>query len=103
MAVFLRPVKIPLHPKRAPSLKFPARRIRRHRPRTRILFREAAHYGCREAKVWCEDNGVDYIFGLLDNFVLRAVMDWTADDLNARVNKGRNRMPDGVCGQVRAE
>ena len=40
------------------------RRIRRHWPRTRLTFRG---YGRTEAMAWCEDNGVDYIFGLAGN------------------------------------
>ena len=45
-------------------LKHLVRRIRRHWPRTRIVFRGDSHYGRPEAMAWCEDNGVDYIFGL---------------------------------------
>ena len=33
------------------------RRIRRHWPNTRIVFRGDSHYGRREAMAWCEENG----------------------------------------------
>jgi hypothetical protein len=39
-------------------------RIRRYWPDTRIRIRGDAHYGRDEAMTWCENNGVDYIFGL---------------------------------------
>ena len=51
-------------------LKHLTRRIRRHWPRTRLTFRGDSHYGRTEAMAWCEDNGVDYIFGLAGNAVL---------------------------------
>jgi len=40
------------------------RRIRMRWPRTRITFRGDGHYARPEAMTWCEDNGIDYIFGL---------------------------------------
>ena len=33
---------------------------------------------------WCEDNGVDYIFGLAGNAALHALAYETADDLKVR-------------------
>ena len=33
---------------------------------------------------WCEDNGVDYIFGLAGNAVLHVLVDETADDIELR-------------------
>ena len=33
---------------------------------------------------WCEDNGVNYIFGLAGNAVLHALADETADDIELR-------------------
>jgi DDE family transposase len=46
------------------------RRIRMHWPETKITFRGDSHYGRKEAMEWCENNGVNYIFGLGPNKVL---------------------------------
>ena len=51
---------------------------------TRLTFRGDSHYGRTEAMAWCEDNGVDYIFGLAGNAVLHALADETADDIELR-------------------
>ena len=67
MAVLLRPGKTPSGAEVRTLLKHLVRRIRRHWPRTRLTFRGDSHYGRREAMAWCEDNGVDYIFGLSGN------------------------------------
>jgi hypothetical protein len=45
------------------------RRIRRHRPHTRITIRGDCHYGRHEVMMWCEANGLHYIFGLSSNVV----------------------------------
>jgi hypothetical protein len=46
------------------------RRIRRHWPATHITLRGDSHYGRPEVMDWCEDKGLDYIFGLAGNAVL---------------------------------
>ena len=65
-------------------LKHLTRRIRRHWPRTRLTFRGDSHYGRTEAMAWCEDNGVDYIFGLAGNAVLHALAGETGEKVRAR-------------------
>ena len=70
VAVLLRPGKTPSGPEVRTLLKHLVRRIRRHWPRTRIVFRGDSHYGRPQAMAWCEENGVDYIFGLAGNSVL---------------------------------
>jgi hypothetical protein len=40
------------------------RRIRTHWPTTNITIRGESHCGRREVMDWCEDNGLDYVFGL---------------------------------------
>jgi hypothetical protein len=57
------------------------RQIRRHWPKTRICWRGDSHYARPEAMVWCEENGVDYVFGLAGNDVLHAQTRIVADDL----------------------
>ena len=63
VAVLLRPGKTPSGAEVRTLLKHLVRRIRRHWPRTRLTFRGDSHYGRTEAMAWCEENGVDYIFG----------------------------------------
>jgi Transposase DDE domain group 1 len=60
------------------------RRVRRIRARwttTRILFRGDGHYARSEAMTWCEDNDVDYVFGLPGTKPLSRKVDETADAL----------------------
>ena len=84
VVVFLRPGKTPAGPEVRCVLKHLVRRIRRHWPDTRIVFRGDSHYGRAEAMAWCEDNAVDYIFGLAGNARLDALAAEVADDLKVR-------------------
>ena len=93
VAVLLRPGKTPSGVEVRTLIKHLVRRIRRHWPRTRLTFRGDSHYGRREAMDWCEDNGVDYIFGLAGNAVLHGLAYETADDLKVRrAEAGAERM-----------
>ena len=74
-------------------LKHLVRRIRRHWPRTRLTFPGDSHYGRTEAMAWCEENGVDYIFGLAGNRALHRLAYDVADDLKVRrAEAGADRM-----------
>ena len=84
VAVLLRPGKTPSGVEVRTLLKHLVRRIRRHWPRTRLTFRGDSHYGRTEAMAWCEENGVDYIFGLAGNPVLHRFAYGVADDLKVR-------------------
>lgn len=84
VAVMLRPGKTPSGAEVRSVLKHLVRRLRRHWPCTRITIRGDSHYGRPEAMAWCEDNGVDYIFGLAGNKVLNALAAEVADDLKVR-------------------
>ena len=55
------------------------RRIRKRWPKTRITFRGDGHYARPEAMAWCEDNGVDYVFGLPGTKPLSRKVDEAAD------------------------
>ena len=55
------------------------RRIRARWPKTRILFRGDSHYARPEAMAWCEDNGIDYVFGLAGSKPLSAKVEFKAD------------------------
>jgi hypothetical protein len=84
VVVFLRPGKTPSGAEVCTVLKHLVRRLRRHWPRTRIVFRGDSHYARPEAMTWCEQNGVDYIFGLAGNTRLDALAAEVADDLKVR-------------------
>ena len=84
VAVLLRPGKTPSGVEVRTMLRRLTRRIRRHWPRTRLTVRGDSHYGRTEAMAWCEDNGVDYIFGLAGNAVLHALSDETGENVRAR-------------------
>ena len=84
VAVILRAGKTPSGEEVRAVIKQVTRRIRRHWPRTRICWRGDSHYARPEAMDWCEENGVDYVFGLAGNDVLHARVRGVADDLCVR-------------------
>ena len=84
VVVFLRAGKTPAGPEVRSVLKHLVRRLRRHWPHTRITFRGDSHYGRPEAMAWCEENGVDYVFGLAGNRALEALAAAAGDDLKVR-------------------
>jgi hypothetical protein len=84
VAVILRAGKTPGGAEVRTILKHVVSRIRRHWPGVRITVRGDSHYGRPEAMDWCEANGVDYVFGLAGNDVLRAGVRAVADDLCVR-------------------
>ena len=53
-------------------IKHVTRRLRRHWPKTRLVWRGDSHYGRVEAMDWAEEHGADYSFGLAGNVVNRA-------------------------------
>ena len=81
VAVVLRPGKTPSGVEVRAHLRRLVRRIRSRWPTTRILFRGDSHYARPEAMTWCEDNGVDYVFGLPGTKPLSKKVDETADDV----------------------
>ena len=84
VAVILRAGKTPGGAEVRTILERVVVRIRRRWPLVRITVRGDSHYGRPEAMKWCEDNGVDYIFGLAGNAVLHARLRAVADDLCVR-------------------
>ena len=81
-----RPVAVVLRPGKTPSgievrahLRRLVRHIRRRWPDTRITFRGDSHYACPEAMAFCEQNGVDYIFGLAGTKPLARKVDQVSD------------------------
>ncbi len=86
-----RPVTMILRPGKTPSgaevrrwLRRLIKRIRQHWSATHIIIRGDGHYGRDEAMTWCEDNGVDYIFGFAGNAVLDRLVDNEVDDIRTR-------------------
>ena len=80
----LRPGKTPDGKEVSAHLRRLVRRIRLHWPNTRITIRGDSHYGRREAMDWCEQNRVNYIFGLSTNAVLAAQVFIKTDDVCVR-------------------
>ena len=87
----LRPGNTPSGTESRTLIKHLVRRIRRHWPRTRIVLRGDSHYGRAEAMAWCEENGIDYIFGLAGNRALHALAHEVTDDLKVCRARGRRR------------
>jgi hypothetical protein len=91
-----RPVMMVLRPGKTPSgkevrahLRRLVRRIRRHWPNTRITIRGDSHYGRPQVMKWCENNGVDYVFGLAGTKPLAAKVREAADAICVeRAQKG---------------
>jgi hypothetical protein len=82
-----------------------SRRIRKHWPTTSITIRGDGHYGRPEIMEWCDENGVDFIFGLPGNVVLDRLVDDTADDIRTR--RALDQKPclrgfcrDGLSGEI---
>ena len=84
VAVLLRPGKTPSGGEIRGHLRRLVRRIRRHWPQTRITIRGDGHYGRPEVMDWCDNNAVDFIFGLPGNAVLDRLVEATADDIRTR-------------------
>ena len=81
VAAILRPARTPKGTEVRTVVKHVTKRLRKHWPHTRIVWRGDGHYGRVEAMEWAEDNGEDYIFGLAGNTVLDAMVAKTADNL----------------------
>ena len=79
VAVILRPGKTPSGVEVRSHLRRLVRRIRSRWPATRVLFRGDGHYARPEAMRWCEDNDVDYVFGLPGSKPLSKKVDAAAD------------------------
>ena len=63
VVVILRPGKTPSGVEVRKLLSRLIGRIRRHWPSTHITIRGDGHYGREEAMTWCENYGIDCIFG----------------------------------------
>ena len=89
VTVILRPGKTPSGVEVRKLLSRLIGRIRRHWPNTCITIRGDGHYGREEAMTWCENYGIDYIFGLSPTLCTR-MHDLKASFCEART-KGTER------------
>jgi hypothetical protein len=105
-----RPVVVVLRPGKTPGgvevrahLRRLVRHIRKRWTKTRILFRGDGHYARPEAMAWCEDNNVDYVFGLPGSKPLCRKVDETADAVRterAVADKAVVAAPDTSPGET---
>jgi hypothetical protein len=81
VVTILRPARTPKGTEVRTVIKHVTKRMRRHWPKTRIVWRGDSHYGRVEAMEWAEDNDTGYIFGVAGNTALDALVAETADNL----------------------
>jgi Transposase DDE domain group 1 len=81
VAVLLRPGKTPSGQEIRGHLRRLVRAIRRHWPRTHITIRGDSHYGRPEVMDFCDEQGIDFVFGLAGNDVLRRLVETIADEV----------------------
>jgi hypothetical protein len=91
VAVILRPARTPKGSEVKTVIKHVTKRLKRHWPKTRIIWRGDGHYGRVEAMEWAEDTDEDYIFGLAGNVALDALVAETATHL--RFHHALSRKP----------
>ena len=91
VVAILRPARTPKGTEVRTVIKHVTKRLRKHWPNTRIIWRGDGHYGRVEAMEWAENEGSDYIFGLAGNPALDALMAETADNL--RFHHARSNQP----------
>jgi hypothetical protein len=80
----LRPGKTPNGQEVRAHLRRLVHRIRKHWPKTVITVRGDSHYGRREAMEWCEQNDVQYVFGLEKNSALATLVQAATEAVEAR-------------------
>jgi hypothetical protein len=84
VVAILRSARTPKGTEVRTVVKHVTQRIRKHWPKTRLIWRGDSHYGRAEVMEWAENNDVDYIFGLPGNSVLATFVADTADYLYIR-------------------
>jgi len=84
VAVLLRPGKTPSGQEIRGHLRRLLRVIREYWPDTHITIRGDSHYGRPQVMDWCDKNGIEFVFGLAGNDVLRRLVEPLADDVRVR-------------------
>src|SRR6201986_1548727 len=90
VAAILRPARTPKGSEVRTVIRHVTKRLRRHWPKTRSVWRGDSHYGPVEAMEWAEDNDADYISGLAGNAVLAALVAETATYLRFHPARSSN-------------
>ena len=91
VAAILRPARTPKGSEVRTVIRHVTKRLRRHWPKTRLVWRGDSHYGRVEAMEWAEDHHADYIFGLAGNAALGALVAEAA--VNLRVHHAMSSEP----------
>jgi hypothetical protein len=82
VVAILRPARTPKGTEVRTVVKHVTKRLRKHWPHTRLVWRGDGHYGRVEAMDWADEHdNIDYIFGLAGNAALDALVAETADNL----------------------
>src|SRR6185436_17565835 len=84
VAVLLRPGKTPSGHEIRGHLRRLVRAIRCHWPDTHITLRGDSHYARPEVMEFCDEQDIDFVFGLAGNDVLRRLVEPIADDVRVR-------------------
>src|SRR5207248_2176487 len=94
VAMILRTGKTPSGKEVRTVLKHVVGRIRKHWPKVSIVVCGDSHYGRHESMEWCENQGIDYVFGFGGgNAVVDAMVGETADALCvARAEGGKEKL-----------
>ena len=91
VVAILRPARTPKGTEVRTVIKHVTKRLRKHWPNTRIVWRGDSHYGRVEEMERAESDGTDYIFGLAGNPALDALVAETADNLRFHHARGHQR------------
>lgn len=91
VVTILRPARTPKGAEVRTVIKHVTQRLRRHWPKTRLVWRGDSHYGRVEVMDWAENNDADYIFGLAGNAALDALVAKVA--LNLRFHHAMSSKP----------
>lgn len=86
----LRPARRPAGKEAAAHIRRLIRAIRSHWPKTKILLRGDSHYGTPEVLDFCDNLGLQYVFGLSQNTRLRAHVQ-TLEDSTAERYAGKGQ------------
>ena len=84
VVAFVRAGKTPKGKEVATVLAHLTKRLRRHWPTTKIVYRGDSHYGRHEAMDWAEANEAGYIFGFAGNKVLDRQVGGAVETLRRR-------------------
>ena len=88
VVAILRPARTPKGTEVRTVIKHVTKRLRKHWPNTRMVWRGDSHYGRVEEMERAESDGTDYIFGLAGNPALDALVAETADNLRFHHARG---------------